>query len=108
VDEMELVKLALKGCTKQWDTFVIGILSRDKLPDWARLWDDFTQKDIWEESIIGGQCKSGDEENLSLVGQAKKGKGKAKQNQSGGASSQRNIDMSKVKCLGRESMQLRS
>jgi hypothetical protein len=52
-----------------------------------------------EESITSGQHKGGDEENFSLVGQAKKGKGKAKQNQSGGASSQRKIDMSKVKCF---------
>jgi hypothetical protein len=57
VDEMELVKLALNGCTKQWATFVTGILSRDKLPNWDRLWDDFSQKDIWEESIVDGKQK---------------------------------------------------
>ena len=96
-----LVKVALKGRTKQRVTFVTGILAREKLPDQARLWDDFTQKEIWEESITRGQRKGGDEENLALVGQAKKGKGKAKQNQSEGASSRtkKEKDMSKVKCF---------
>lgn len=49
--ESNLVKVALKGCTKQWATFVTSILAREKLLDWAMLWDDFTQKELWEESI---------------------------------------------------------
>jgi hypothetical protein len=98
VDEKDLVKVAPKGCTKQWTTFVTGILARDKLPNWAKLWNDFTQKEIWEESTVGGQHKGGDEENLA-IGHVKKGKGKAKQNQGGGAASQGKKDMSKVKCF---------
>jgi hypothetical protein len=80
MDDMELVKVSLKGCTKQWDTFFTCILSRDKFHDWVGLWDNFTEKDIWEESIIGGQHKGGHEKNISLVGKAKKSKGKTKKN----------------------------
>jgi hypothetical protein len=42
VDETELVRTALNGFTKQWDVFVRGVVARKKLPDWERLWDDFT------------------------------------------------------------------
>lgn len=46
MSEDELVKIALSGFSKEWDTFVIGILTHDKLLDWNRLLDDFTQKEI--------------------------------------------------------------
>ena len=48
VDE-ELVPIALNGFSKPWDTFVKGVVAREKLPDWQRLWDDFVQ----EETRIG-------------------------------------------------------
>lgn len=103
VDESEIVKIALNGCTKQWDTFVTCIFAREKLPDWTRLWVDFTQKEIRESLISGGQHRDGGgDEELALAGQAEKSKGKSKQNQSGGGSSQgegEKKDMSKVKCF---------
>ena len=37
----ELVRIALNGFSKPWDTFVKGVVAREKLPDWQRLWDDF-------------------------------------------------------------------
>ena len=40
VDE-ELVRIALNGFSKPWDTFVKGVVVGEKLPDWQRLWDDF-------------------------------------------------------------------
>ena len=40
VDE-ELVRIALNGFSKPWDTFVKGVMAREKLLDWQRLWDDF-------------------------------------------------------------------
>jgi hypothetical protein len=46
VDETELVRIALNGFTKQWDVFVRGVVAREKLPDWERLWDDFTQEEL--------------------------------------------------------------
>ena len=40
-DDEELVRIALNGFFKPWDTFVKGMVAREKLPDWQRLWDDF-------------------------------------------------------------------
>jgi len=40
VDE-ELVRIALNGFSKPWDTFVKGVVAREKLSVWERLWDDF-------------------------------------------------------------------
>lgn len=76
-----------------------NILAREKLLDWAKLWDDFTQKELLGESIIEGQQKGGDEKNLALARKAKKGKGKSKQNHDEGASSQKQKDTNKVKCF---------
>jgi hypothetical protein len=42
VDETKLVRTTLNGFTKQWDVFVQGVVAREKLPNWERLWDDFT------------------------------------------------------------------
>jgi hypothetical protein len=46
VDETKLVTTALNGFTKQWDVLVRGVVAREKLPDWERLWDDFTQEEL--------------------------------------------------------------
>ena len=40
VDE-ELVQIALNGFSKPWDTFFKGVVAREKLSDWQRLWYDF-------------------------------------------------------------------
>ena len=37
----ELVRIALNGFSKPWDTFVKGAVAREKLLDWKRLWDEF-------------------------------------------------------------------
>ena len=42
VSDSELVRIALKGFTKKWDVFVKCIVGRENLPNWSRLWDDFT------------------------------------------------------------------
>ena len=44
--DSELVRIALKGFTKKWEVFVKCIVGREKLPDWSRVWDDFTQEEI--------------------------------------------------------------
>ena len=38
----ELVWIALKGFTREWDVFMKCVLGQEKFPDWSRLWDDFT------------------------------------------------------------------
>jgi hypothetical protein len=85
VDETELVRIALNGFTKKWEVFVRGVVAREKLPHWERLWDDFTQEELRVDSSQASQPKSEEEENVSL--HAKKG--------SGGGSR----DMNKVKCF---------
>ena len=45
----ELVRIALNGFSKPWDTFVKGVVAREKLPDWQRIWDEFVQ----EETCMG-------------------------------------------------------
>jgi hypothetical protein len=85
VDETELVRTALNSFTTLWDVFGRGVVARERLPDWERLWDDFTQEELRVDSSQASQPKSEEEENVSL--HAKKG--------SGGGSR----DMSKVKCF---------
>ena len=81
--------------SKTWETFINGVVAREKLPDWQILWDDFVQ----EETRMGqgsGLSSSApqivDEEALALTG---KSKGKEKKKKGG----KKNLDMSKVKCF---------
>ena len=41
VDSVELIRVALNGFLKSWETFVRGIVARENMPSWERLWDDF-------------------------------------------------------------------
>jgi hypothetical protein len=45
-EDSELVHIALNGFSKPWDSFVRGIVSREKLLESQRLWDDFVQEEI--------------------------------------------------------------
>ena len=54
-EDEELVHIALNDFSKPWDTFVKGVVAREKLLDWQRLSDDFVQ----EETRMGqGSCSS--------------------------------------------------
>jgi hypothetical protein len=46
ISDSELVRIALNGFTKYWEVFVKCVVGHDNLPDWSRLWDDFTQEEI--------------------------------------------------------------
>jgi hypothetical protein len=61
-------------------------VAREKLSDWERLWDDFTQEELRLDATQASQPKSKEEENVAL--HAKKG---------GGVGGSR--DMSKVRCF---------
>ena len=54
----ELVRIYLKGFTKEWEVFVKCVVSREKISDWNRLWDDFTQEEIKEGSQGSGVMSS--------------------------------------------------
>jgi hypothetical protein len=62
------------------------VVAREKLPDWERLWDDFTQEALRVDASQASQPKSEEEENVAL--HAKK---------SSGARGSR--DMGKVRCF---------
>jgi hypothetical protein len=87
ISDSELVRIALKGFTKEWEVSVKCAVGREHLPDWSRLWDDFTQEEIREGSQSSGQKANGVDEDVSL---ATKGKGKKKGNSG--------RDLSKVRC----------
>jgi ribosomal protein S15P/S13E len=60
-------------------------VGREHLPDWSRLWDDFTQEEIRKRSQSGEQKTDRADENVALVAKSKK-KGSSGR------------DLSKVRC----------
>ena len=46
VDSAELIRVALNGFSKSWESFVRGIVSKENMPSWERLWDDFVQEEL--------------------------------------------------------------
>jgi hypothetical protein len=95
VTDEELVRMTLNGFSKPWAPFIKGIVARETLPKFDRLWDDFIQEEIQEESLAGQQV--GDDENLALASQARRSKG----NTGGESTPQagKKKDLSKVKCF---------
>ena len=73
--DSEMVRIALKGFTKRWDVFFKCIVGREKLPDWSRLWDDFTQEEI-REGALGGKVSEEMEQNVALATRSKNNKKK--------------------------------
>ena len=67
------MRIALKGFTKKWEVFVKCIVGREKLPNWSKLWDDFTQKEIREGSL-GSQVNEEVEHNVALAAKFNKKK----------------------------------
>jgi hypothetical protein len=50
-----LVRQALHSFTKPWGPFIQGIVAREALPTWERMWDDFAQEEIRLASESSGQ-----------------------------------------------------
>jgi hypothetical protein len=98
MNDSELVRMTLKGFTKEWTLFIKGNVTREKLSNWSRLWDGFVQEELWDEELNGDRHKN-DDENLALSNHAKKEK--FKKTISGESTSQDNKkkDISKVKCF---------
>jgi hypothetical protein len=66
------VRIVLNGFTKEWEVFVKCLVGHEHLPDWSRLWDDFTQEEIRERSQSSEQNTCGVDENVALVAKSKK------------------------------------
>jgi hypothetical protein len=54
ISNSKLVRIALKGFTKEWEVFMKCVVGREHLSDWNRSWDDFTQEEIQEGSQSSG------------------------------------------------------
>jgi hypothetical protein len=70
--DSELVRIALNGFTKEWEVFVKCVVGSEHLPDWSRLWDDFTQEEIRERSQSSEQKTYKIDENVFLIAKSKK------------------------------------
>lgn len=79
--DFEMVRIALKEFTKEWKSFIKGIVSKEKLPDQNRLWDGFIQEELQYEDLHPKKKAYDDE-----VALAAKMKGKQK-------------NLSKLKCF---------
>jgi uncharacterized membrane protein YgcG len=113
-----LVRQALHSFTKPWASFIQGIVAREALPTWERMWDDFAQEEIRLASESSGQRQQqsgqGDEE-LALWTKGKKKTGRGGQQgpktggqsqrsgggaeSSGGQGNSQMRDMSTVRCF---------
>ena len=51
VGDVELVRTTLNGFSKPWEEFMHVILSRENVPAWSRLWDNFIQEELRNRSI---------------------------------------------------------
>jgi hypothetical protein len=83
ISDSEMLRIALKGFTKEWEVFVKCVVGRQKLLDCSRLWDDFTQEEIRERSQGKAKTNIDIDENAAL---AVKIKGKKKK------------DLNKIRC----------
>jgi hypothetical protein len=94
----ELVRIALNEVSKQWVVFVEGLVAREKLPNWERLWDDFVQEETRRGYVHGSSSTCHDEENVALITNNKK---KLKKGPKGGnkPKGEWKKDMRKVKCF---------
>ena len=102
VDSAKLIRVALNGFSKSWESFVRGIVARENMPNWERLWDDFVQEELRVGSISSSGHRGGEEDTVALVAKGKKkivkkGPKEGKSKKKGGEQQQR--DMSKVKCF---------
>ena len=81
VSDVKMVRIALKGFIEEWKPFIKGIIAREKLSDWNRLWDDFIQEELRDKYLHPSRKA---DEDVALAAQMK---GKPKK------------DLSKVKCF---------
>jgi hypothetical protein len=73
IEESELVSVTLNGFSKSCDVFVRGVVAREKLPDWQRLWYDCVQEEIklGQSSGSSSSPQNVDEEGLALASKGK-------------------------------------
>ena len=77
VDNVEWIRVALNGFSKSWESFVRGIVAREDMPSWERLWDDFVQEELKVGSTsTNSQYGGGEVDTVALAAKGKKKAGK--------------------------------
>jgi hypothetical protein len=106
VDPDFMVRTTLNNFSKPWGSFVRGIVAREVMPTWERLWDDFVQEELRCSSGSSGQQHTPEgDEDLALWSKGKKKIGEgARQGPKGGTQPQESgsgqkKDISKVRCF---------
>jgi hypothetical protein len=117
VDPNSLVRQAMNSFTKLWGPFVRGIVAREVMPTWERMWDDFVQEETRLAAKASGQRQQQigqGEEDLALWSKGKKKADRGDRQvpkfgappqesgggeRSSGQGSGQKRDMSKVKCF---------
>jgi hypothetical protein len=105
VDPYFLARTTLNNFSKPWGSFVRGIVAREVMPTWERLWDDFVQEELrCSFGSSGQQHTPGGDEDLALwlKSKTKIGEG-ARQGSKGGTqptkSGNGQKDIRKVRCF---------
>jgi hypothetical protein len=114
VNPNSLVRQAMNSFTKPWGPFVRGIVAREVMPTWERMWDDFVQEEIRLAAEASGQQQQQQQsvpgvEDLALWTKGKKKTGRGGRQgpkfgappqggESSNSSGQRR-DMSTVRCF---------
>jgi hypothetical protein len=55
VDPNSMVRTTMNSSSKPWDPFVRGIVAREGMPTWERMWDDFVQEETRLVAEASGQ-----------------------------------------------------
>ena len=99
-----MIRVALNGFSKSWESFICGIVARENMPSWERLWDDFVQEELRVGSVSSNGHRGGEEDTVALAAKGKKKKVIQKGPKEGdkkkkGKGEQQQRDISKVKCF---------
>jgi hypothetical protein len=55
VDPKSMVMTTMNNFTKPWGPFVCGIVAKEVMPTWERMWDDFIQEETRLVAEVSGQ-----------------------------------------------------
>ena len=97
VADDDLVSPALLRLPKGWNSYQDSVNGREKLPDWEQLWSNLVQEEFRRNTKDGSSSKTDDEENFTLAGKEKKGKGKNPYSKTETGKEGKKRDMSRVK-----------
>jgi hypothetical protein len=83
VDPNSLVRTTMNNFTKPWGPFVRGIIAREAMPTWERMWDVFVQEETRLVAKASGQRQQQQQSGLGDEDLALWTKGKKKSGRGG-------------------------